>query len=79
MPKRRKYAQYSASGCKICGDKTVGRGIANHVKSAHKIEHAAYKVCFGSGKVIVDTLEQTGTVKGEKKVIIHALIRRFTV
>lgn len=80
MPRRRKWAQYYAAGCKICGDKTVGRGIAKHVDGAHSVTHAAYKKCFESGQVIVDTLEETGTAaKGKKKVVIHVLVRRFTV
>jgi len=80
MARRRKYAQYYASGCKICGDKTIGRGIANHVQGAHGVDHAAYKTCFESGRVIVDTLEETGTTgQGKKKVVIHVLVRRFAV
>ena len=79
MPRRRKYAQYSAAGCKICGDPTVGRGIAKHVEG-HSVAHAAYKACFESGQVIVDTLEETGTTSGgKKKVLVHVLVRRFTV
>lgn len=80
MPRRRKYAQQYASGCKICGDRTVGRGIAAHVKGAHGVDHAAYKACFEAGRAIVDTLEETGTTaQGKKKVVVHVLVRRFTV
>jgi hypothetical protein len=80
MPRRRKYAQYRASGCKICGDKTIGRGIARHVQGAHAVDHDTYRKCFESGQVIVDTLVETGTTaQGKRKVIIHALVRRFTV
>jgi len=80
MPRRRKYAQYYAAGCKICGDTTVGRGIAKHVEGAHSVKYAAYKACFESGRAIVDTLEETGTAaKGKKKAVIHVLVRRFTV
>lgn len=80
MPRRRKWAQYVAAGCKICGDKTVGRGIARHVDGAHGVKYTAYKKCFDSGQVIVDTLEETGTTaKGKKKVTVHVLVRRFTV
>jgi hypothetical protein len=79
MPRRRKYAQYYASGCKICGDKKIGRGIAKHVQSAHGVDHAAYKRCFESGRVIVDTLEEAGTTAQGKKVVMHVLVRRFVV
>jgi len=80
MPKRRKYAQRHASGCRICGDKTVGRGIAKHLEAAHDVKHADYKKCFESGKIIVDELVNTGTAaKGSKKVVHHVLVRRFMV
>ncbi len=48
MPRRRKYAKYNAAGCKICGDKTVGRGISKHVEGEHSVKYAAYKQCFGA-------------------------------
>jgi hypothetical protein len=80
MARRRKYAQYYASGCRICGDKTVGRGIAKHLQGRHGIKHPDYKKCFESGKVIVDELVQTDTAeKGSKKVVHHVLVRRFVV
>ena len=80
MAKRRKNVQVHPSGCKICGDKRVGRGIAKHLEGAHGLEFQAYKKCFGSGKVILDSLTQTGTAaNGTKKVMIHVLVRRFLV
>jgi hypothetical protein len=80
MPRRKKYAQYSARGCKICGDSSVGRGIAKHLEGAHKVTLAAYKTCFSSGKIIVDKLEESGTAaQGTKRVMVHVLVRRFTV
>ena len=80
MPRRRKYAQYYTSGCKICGDKRVGRGLAKHLQGAHGLKHEDYVKCFGSGTVILDTLEQSGTAGGgAKKVMIHVLVRRFLV
>jgi hypothetical protein len=80
MPRRRKHAQYSASGCKICGDGNVGRGIAQHVKGAHGVDYNAYQACYGSGKVLVNRLEESGTTDGGKKrVVIHVLVRRLTV
>lgn len=78
MPRRRKYAQYQAAGCKICGDKTVGRGIAKHVEG-HSVTYAAYRACFESGRVIVDTLEASGKTPGGRTVVIHVLVRRFAV
>lgn len=79
MPRRCKHAQYSASGCKICGDGNVGRGIAQHVK-AQGIDYNAFQVCSGSGKVLVDRLEESGTTDGGKKpVVIHVPVRRLTV
>ena len=50
MPRRRKHAQYSASGCKMCGDGNVGRGIAQHVKGAHDVDYDAYQACWRDGK-----------------------------
>jgi hypothetical protein len=71
---------YSTSGCKICGDGNVGRGIAQHVKGAHGVEYDAYQTCYASGKVLVNRLEESGTIDGgKKKVVIHVLVRRLTV
>lgn len=78
MARRRKYAQYDATGCKICGDKTVGRGIAKHLQ-AHSLTYDAYKACFKSGKVILDELKEAGKTAQGKKVMVHVLVRRFTV
>ncbi len=80
MARHAKHAQRHAKGCKICGDKTVGRGIEKHVRQGHNISYDAYKACFGAGTVILDKLEQTGTVhKTGEKVMMHILIRKFTV
>ena len=79
MPRHRKYVQYNAAGCKICGDKTVGRGTSKHVEGEHLVPYDAYKKCFESGKVVVDTLEESGKTGQGKKVMIHVLVRRFFV
>lgn len=79
MPRRRKYAQYNAQGCKICG-KPIGRGIDRHVEG-HGVRYQDYKRCFESGEVIFDELKDTGKVstKNRKQVFLHVLLRRFEV
>lgn len=79
MPRRKKYAQYYAQGCKLCGQ-PIGRGIDRHVKG-HGIRYQDYRKCFESGEVIFDDLKDTGKVtrKGKKHVFLHVLIRRFEV
>lgn len=64
----------------MCGDPSVGRGIHKHVQQAHHISYDDYKLCFNSGVVIVDELEQSGAIaRGAKRVMIHVLVRKFAV
>lgn len=82
MARRKKYAQQFAKGCKLCGDPSIGRGIERHVKDYHRIEYKHYRQCFEtSGEVIFDELRDTGktTRDGKKRVILHVLVKRFTV
>jgi hypothetical protein len=80
MARRKKYKQYEASGCRLCGDPSIGRGISKHVKDVHKIEYDAYTQCFGAGTILVDKLEKSGqTAQGRKKIMIHVSVRKFIV
>lgn len=81
MSRRRKHSQRHAKGCRLCGDPTIGRGIQKHVQGAHSISYENYLRCFEeSGRIITDQLIPTGTAdQGTKRVIIHVLVRRFTV
>lgn len=77
---RKRYAQHKTSGCKVCGNPDVGRGILKHLKGCHNINLKDYKKCFDSGQKIMDKLVVTGTAgNGEKRVVIHVLVRRFTI
>ena len=84
MTRRKRNAQYNAAGCKVCGNPKIGRGIAKHLLGAHHgLKHADYKKCFSAGKTLVDRLSVTGFTlpdsKRPKKVVIHTLVRRFTI
>jgi len=82
MPKYRKNAQRFAKGCRICGDPTVGRGIQKHVDGAHpKVSYKAYKAIFNDDGVVTDELITTNVTAGggKKRVVMHVLVRRFTV
>lgn len=82
MPKYRKNAQRFAKGCRICGDPSVGRGIRQHVEGAHPdVSYKAYTAIFNDEGVVTDDLITTGVTAGggKMKVVMHVLVRRFTV
>jgi hypothetical protein len=82
MPRKKKYAQQVAKGCKLCGDPSVGRGIEKHVSQGHGVDYETYKKCFeSSGEVVFDELKDTGKLMttSKKRVVIHVLVRRFEV
>lgn len=77
---RRRNIQQKASGCKVCGNPDVGRGILKHLKGCHDLKLNDYKKCFNSGQKILDQLVETGTAaNGTKRVVIHVLVRKFTL
>ena len=86
MPRKAKFKQKNTKGCMLCGDPTVGRGIQAHVKNIHDIPYEVYKKCFNSGKILTNTLIDTGVPWRGKlnkpnpsKVMIHVFVRRFIV
>jgi len=81
MSRTKKNAQRFASGCKVCGNPDVGRGISKHLEGAHGgLRLADYKKCFNGGRVVVDKLVETGTAaRGTQKVVLHVLVRKFLI
>jgi hypothetical protein len=68
MARGKKYKQYEAHGCRLCGDPSVGRGIHKHVEGFHKISYDVYTQCFGAGTILVDKLEDSGrTAQGVRR------------
>lgn len=69
----KKHAQrFISNGCLICGE-AVGRGIAKHVKGAHKVRYASYMKCFFAeeGKKLLTQRIESG------KNVFTVLVRRF--
>lgn len=82
MGRRKKFAQQSAKGCKLCGNPGIGRGIGQHVKDSHGMPYEHYRQCFEtSGEIIFDELRDTGRTVGggKRRVILHVLVKRFEV
>jgi hypothetical protein len=80
MPRKKKNTQQNTSGCKVCGNPDIGRGILKHLKGMHNLKLADYKKCFKTGQIIVDKLVESGTAGGGKKrVVMHVLVRKFTL
>jgi hypothetical protein len=49
----KKYQQRNLCGCKLCGDISIGRGIASHIEHTHGVNYKYYRECFGSFTMIL--------------------------
>ncbi len=50
---REKYQQKNPCGCKLCGDMSIGRGIASHIEYTHGVDYKYYCECFGNFRMII--------------------------
>lgn len=82
MPKSKKGAVRKGQGtmCNIYGFNCGKDGaLKKHIESIHQIKFSVYKDCFynHAKTIIADSWDDSVRTSSRKKVITHALVRRF--